>query len=274
MAALLAAQDEVNEQFMELAADVHSLIDVFQRHNVERIIFAQSWIRGFITRSKANKTRAAATTIQKHWRAFCVRRQFLVLREVYRHQYNMRAYDEAALKIQTTWRGWYVRRHLCDVAARGRYLLAVAAKTAEFSELMRRTEAEEEAARKEREKVASEEELGRMTQHLHHLLSTETRSGILKPPFPERAPTLGGKNVETVIRTTARARRMRAPRTRQRAPKSTPLEPLPGTASRPEAQAPAEGEGERPEVEDNDTDEWAASQTDLSRPTIGDLSGL
>ncbi|KAM9810481.1 spermatogenesis-associated protein 17-like [Neosynchiropus ocellatus] len=184
MADLLRISSEVNE--FQTHFFVRSCLA--EDHRVKEIHAAtqiQSWFRASRVRSYLRHLHRKATIIQKFWRGFTARALF---REIIRTQYfvmKMIVYNQMAVRIQKTWKGYFVRKFVLNFYVRRSYLEALAVK----NEIVRRELNQlEELHMRERECLEEIKERKAKiynAHHMHHHLSTRTRAGIYNSPFRE-----------------------------------------------------------------------------------------
>jgi len=110
-------------------------------------------------------------------------------------------FDYYAEQVQKIWRGHHSRRYVHDFWARKRYIKTVLEKGNELKLKLKDYAAQraayEEAETSKRQKA----EFTKVTQNLHHLLSTESIPGIYNNPyFNESKPTVAGQSVEEHLR--------------------------------------------------------------------------
>eukprot|EP00795_Rhopilema_esculentum_P013505 gene13505-4385_t len=125
----------------------------------------QSWFRGEKVRAYIRHLHHCALVIQRSYRAH-------VDRAIYREK----------VKIQTQWRGFFVRKYIFNYYARKRYLLALM----ERNEIVRKELDEiaiqrQDAIRKKKEETAKRFKEEEDRRH-HYLISTSVRSGIYSSP--------------------------------------------------------------------------------------------
>ncbi|XP_053726614.1 spermatogenesis-associated protein 17-like [Synchiropus splendidus] len=184
MADLLKINSEVNE--FQTHFFVRSCLAEDNRvKEIHAATQIQSWFRASRIRSYLRHLHRKATIIQKFWRGFTARALF---REIIRTQYfvmKMIVYNQMAVRIQKTWKGYFVRKFVLNFYVRRSYLEALAVK----NEIVRRELNQLEELHM-REKECLEEIKERKAKiynahHMHHHLSTQTQAGIYNSPFRE-----------------------------------------------------------------------------------------
>eukprot|EP00794_Sanderia_malayensis_P017456 gene17456-19203_t len=138
----------------------------------------QSWFRGERVRSYMRYLNDCAITIQKNYRAHVDR---AIYRELVHNELIRRRkiyYNKMATKIQTSWRGYYIRKYIFNYYARKKYLDALVKR----NEIVRRdldAIANHMKAEQEREKNEIQQREKEMNARRHHyLISTEVKPGI------------------------------------------------------------------------------------------------
>ena len=106
-------------------------------------------------------------------------------------------FEYYAGEIQRLWRGHYSRRYKHDFYARKQYIATVVMRG---NDLRKKLEAyaSECASEMERERARKrEQEFKKVTENLHHLVSTKTTPGIYNNPyFENKRPKVRGRSVE------------------------------------------------------------------------------
>lgn len=110
---------------------------------------------------------------------------------------RMAVFHYHALLVQKYFRGFYSRRYYHDFFARKAYIQSVVVKSNALREKL--AAQLEQQRREEEEKKAAEnhEEFKKVTQNLHHLVSTTAVPGIYKSPYMQsQIPTAFGIPIE------------------------------------------------------------------------------
>ena len=106
-----------------------------------------------------------------------------------------------ALLLQKTFRGYFSRKYRQNHARRKRMLQEIADKGEEVRRQMNQYAVDQALREEEEEKIKRKEEFTKLAQNLHHLVSTQARSGVYNPPedFMD-TPTVEDIPVEVHIR--------------------------------------------------------------------------
>lgn len=150
----------------------------------------------------------AAREIQRIFRGFVGRSRIRQEEECREEARRLARLSYFATAIQAAFRGFYSRRYRHDCAARRRYLETVrsrgdgvrAALDEHHEALVRRKEEEDEAK--------ARAEFARLTQNLHHLVSTKAQPGVFRPRYATREedlPSAFNVPVEEHLRAGSRA---------------------------------------------------------------------
>eukprot|EP00638_Chattonella_subsalsa_P012819 CAMPEP_0117778062 /NCGR_PEP_ID=MMETSP0948-20121206/758_1 /TAXON_ID=44440 /ORGANISM="Chattonella subsalsa, Strain CCMP2191" /LENGTH=383 /DNA_ID=CAMNT_0005605293 /DNA_START=135 /DNA_END=1287 /DNA_ORIENTATION=- len=108
-----------------------------------------------------------------------------------------------ACLIQRTFRGFYSRRYFHDYSARKKYIADIIEKGQTVRQKLEENLQKQKEAEWEEKQRKTEAEFQKVTQNLHHLVSTKVQSGIYNSPYDE-VPTAYGKPVEDHLRTGVR----------------------------------------------------------------------
>jgi hypothetical protein len=165
----------------------------------------QRLFRGGRARRRIQRLRDAAVTIQRVQRGHVGRRIAHERRSDVEDARRRALFDYCASQLQKLFRGYYSRRYRHDFFARKRYIRTVLHNSETLRQTLRSHEAAliEDARRREEEARAAE--FKRVSQGLHHLLSTSTQPGVYNSPFAADAPPVAfGKHVEEHLRDNTR----------------------------------------------------------------------
>jgi len=152
----------------------------------EAVIKIQSWFRSQQIQAFLRFLHQSAGLIQKTYRGYAGRRVF---REKVQNELNnirQAYYDQMTTKIQSRWRGFYVRKYKFDFYARKRYLNALLIKNESVREHLNKVKIEKE---KELENQLADKELAATlyeNRKNHYLLSTQVSRGIYNSPSKPR----------------------------------------------------------------------------------------
>lgn len=161
----------------------------------------QRLFRGQRVRAKVALMRAACITISRTFRGHMGRK------DARARAHGKSVAEEAAIfhfhsaLVQRAFRGYYSRRYKHDYNARKAYIQSVMEKGNELREqLARHLAAQREEEARTREQKAKEE-FRKVTENLHHLVSTANIPGIFNSPYmQDQLPVAMGKPVEAHLR--------------------------------------------------------------------------
>ncbi|KAE9017420.1 hypothetical protein PR001_g14404 [Phytophthora rubi] len=164
----------------------------------------QRLFRGQRVRAAVTRQTDAELMLSRVYRGHLGRRRCKRLRAELHRAHRRAVLDYYAVAIQKLARGIQSRAKRLDFRKRKAYISELAAK----GDNMRRMLEENLRKQQEREQLASEEaareELVKVTQDLHHLVSTKAVAGIYNSPMQPASATSFGVPVETHIRENAR----------------------------------------------------------------------
>lgn len=162
----------------------HTAATCIQRH----------W-RGWIVRAYHRRLHELATLIQRHWRGHATRKRMRNVRLLLDDHVNQAYREQCAIRIQSAWRGYSVRRNELDFKKRRDFLRQSELRG---QELLAQSEQWNQQLVAEQQSAAAHRQLHHF-QHtltqLHHLLSTDSRPGVL-----HNRTAMGGIPVEEKIR--------------------------------------------------------------------------
>eukprot|EP01138_Halocafeteria_seosinensis_P011750 gb/GECG01012008.1/.p1 GENE.gb/GECG01012008.1/~~gb/GECG01012008.1/.p1 ORF type:complete len:481 (+),score=50.66 gb/GECG01012008.1/:1-1443(+) len=145
----------------------------------------QRHFRGSVVRARILLQCYAAMEIQRCFRGFSSRKQcydIILTRDRERLAYFRHL---CAVMIQRIFRGYRSRRHVHDFYARRSYIFEVTEKGEELRKSLRDSLQEQIENKLVNEEEKAMEEFDKVTQHLHHLMSTKTQSGVFNPQYAE-----------------------------------------------------------------------------------------
>eukprot|EP00112_Aurelia_sp_Birch-Aquarium-sp1_P006293 Seg1697.10_Seg1697.9 transcript_id=Seg1697.10_Seg1697.9/GoldUCD/mRNA.D3Y31 product="Spermatogenesis-associated protein 17" protein_id=Seg1697.10_Seg1697.9/GoldUCD/D3Y31 len=165
-----------------------------RRNEFENAIKIQSWFRAEKVRAYIRHLHHCAIIIQKNFRAHVDRAIYRRLVQIKLQQMRQKYYDDMATKIQTQWRGYYVRKYIFNYYARKKYLLALVDRNElvrkELEVISMQRTAEESRQKEEKKQEAKEEE----SRKQHYLISTKVRPGIYASPL--KRPQVSQRELE------------------------------------------------------------------------------
>lgn len=165
-------------------------------------VTVQRLYRGATARSIISTQAAACRTIQRVYRGHRGRVRANEAREDRAALEESSVYHYYATIIQRVFKGYYSRRYFHDFFARKAYIESIKKKSEELrQQLDGHMEAQIEKEQDRAEEQAREE-FKKVTQNLHHLLSTASTPGVYNPPYvPEdMIPTAFDVPVEEHLR--------------------------------------------------------------------------
>lgn len=195
---LWVSRDAVVTELETLARDAEENKDN-EKESATRI---QKLYRGQRVRTWITEKRNAAGEIQRIFRGYLGRnRAAAELQGKMRHE-RMAVYHYHSVFIQKNFRGFYSRRYFHDFFARKAYIQSIMAKSNALRDKLEanlRMQQDEEEIQRNNEAHA---EFTKVTQNLHHLLSTQVTPGIYNSPYlmPEQLPTAFNLPVELHLR--------------------------------------------------------------------------
>lgn len=193
----------------EDATHINKCASLIQRH-----------YRGSVARRKIRSQSAAARAIQRVVRGARGRMEAHAAAAAREAAQEEAVFHYYATVVQKHFRGSYSRTYIHDYRARKTYIATIQQQ----SEALRRQleEAREQQVEGElrRAEERARDEFRRVTQNLHHLVSTASTPGVYNPPYagPEDVPTAFNVPIEEHLRTGVKGflrthglRRTRAP---------------------------------------------------------------
>lgn len=182
MSSLLALKTYANENLVPCHFEKQRLAALTQVDEIDAAVLIQSWFRAERVRAYIRFLHRCAVLIQRFYRGH-------VDRGIYRAkvQEKLKALKEAyyaslATKIQSRWRGYYVRKYVFNYSARKIYLHALQLTNERVLEQLRTIKINAENQKKI--KVAEKAESARIysNRKQHYLLSTEVSPGVYNSP--------------------------------------------------------------------------------------------
>lgn len=204
----------------------------------------QSWYRGCRLRAYLRRLHACALIIQRNYRGFLGRKKYGRQLKEFLKERRQWHYDTMATKIQSLWRGYYVRQFVFDYYKYHQQMLQVVLNNetvrAETDSFWQKTE---EARLSQDERTLEAQALGE-ARKLHFMLSTQSKNGVFRPfgkPLPiellmmsmqERKLSTGMTKRRTLLsQVDQRSSAGHSPSARQRDESRTPHPPSKGDSS-------------------------------------------
>ena len=174
------------------------------QENAAAIVIQKDW-RMFKIKWQHNDKKRAILKIQRVWRGFIGRCQFMNKKQSENEYKQTKFFNEQAKIIQKYYRGYYSRKWEHDFYARKGYLQRVQATNEEV-----RKQLEEFAKKSAIEEAKLQEQTARTEFHelatnLHHLASTKIIPGVYNPPYSQLKPQAFNVDIETHLKSTFKA---------------------------------------------------------------------
>lgn len=151
----------------------------------EASVRIQKLFRGARTRAAISTQSGACQTIQRVFRGHQGRNLTNDARRARAAHEESSIYHYYATLIQRVFKGFYSRRYKHDFYARKAYIQSIKQKSEELRNQLSghmETQIEKDEERAERE---ARDEFKKVTQNLHHLLSTASTPGVYNPPYAQ-----------------------------------------------------------------------------------------
>jgi len=145
----------------------------------------QAWFRGSRVRKYLSNLNFNATQIQRVWRGYLGRRVYNLMVKNALYVMREKYFNSLVVKVQTRWRGYYVRKYVHNYYALKQHLKEVEAANETIREKLQDYEEQQEIKlRKERVESAYQRLLAD-AKSKHHLISTIAVPGVYKSPFKD-----------------------------------------------------------------------------------------
>ena len=106
-----------------------------------------------------------------------------------------------ATVIQRVFNGYYSRKYIHDFFARKAYIESIKQKSQELRDQLSGHMEQQVELEQERAEAAARDEFKKVTQNLHHLLSTASTPGVYNPPYAQgMVPTAFNVPIEEHLR--------------------------------------------------------------------------
>ena len=186
--------------FAALSDALKDAQDNAQKENVAATDIQRCW-RGCTVRGKRTHMFDSCRSIQRVYRGHLARERCKKVREVANSEIRMGFFHYQAHIIQKSFRGYYSRRYYHDFFARKAYINSIMNKSEALKrQLQEHREKLEKIQAAQRENDAREE-FEKVTENLHHLLSTSAQAGIYNSPYLQgNVPTAFNIPVEDHLR--------------------------------------------------------------------------
>ena len=173
--------------------------------NIERetngCVNIQRAFRGSVARARITFKHNNITTIARCFRGHCGRKRVRTLKGAESQEKSLLLFHCFANILQKSFRGFYSRKYKASHFKRKRFMQNLIEKTSEIRD-MQYEYSIQQAMREEREREEERDsEIHKLTEGLHHLVSTKQIRGVYNPP-PQylQMPTMGEVPVEQHLR--------------------------------------------------------------------------
>lgn len=164
----------------------------------------QRAFRGQRVRKDIAKKKKACNVLARVRRGYVGRQKSKSARQEKKDQENMARFHYYAILTQKHFRGFYSRRYYHDFYARKTYILAIAEKGERLREELQLRLEEQCVENQRAEDEKRRAEFHKVSQNLHHLLSTKQTPGIYNSPYLAEPITAFGVPVEEHLCTGAK----------------------------------------------------------------------
>jgi len=187
---LKATARGMTEQIQERASDANEL-RITEHKNAIKI---QAWFRAEKVRAYLRHLNHCALIIQRSYRAHIDRALYRELVQLKLQETRQMYFDYMATKIQTRWRGYYVRKYIFNYYARKRYLVALTERNdivrRQLDTIAHHNRQELQQQRLEAEQKSKDAE----DRRLHYLISTAVQPSIYSSPL--KRPQISDRELE------------------------------------------------------------------------------
>lgn len=154
--------------------------------------------RGYATRKLLHQFHGAAICIQRLYRGHSSRRCTAATVVHSDWQRQTQQYNHSATTIQRYYKGYYIRKYICNIAARHRY---IAETSTVGDQLLLAAHMYHQHRQQEEEREARSREaatIDQITANIHHLISTRVQASVFAHPYGV-AELRSGRSVEAQI---------------------------------------------------------------------------
>lgn len=162
----------------------------------------QRHYRGSIARRRIREQSSAARSIQRVVRGQAGRLLAHRKRVERETRQEEAVYHYYATLMQKAFRGYYSRRYLHDFHARKAYISTIQAKSEDLRNQLAESMNDQVLSEQGKAEMMAREEFAKVTQNLHHLVSTAVTPGIYNPPYAadDEVPTAFNVPIEEHLR--------------------------------------------------------------------------
>lgn len=165
----------------------------------------QRLFRGAFARGVIAEKAAACCQIQRVYRGHLGRVKAGKARSDRQAQQESSIFHYYATAIQRVFNGYYSRKYIHDFFARKAYIESIKQKSQQLREQLSGHMEKQIEEEEDRAEAAAREEFKKVTQGLHHLLSTKSTPGVYNPPYAAgMVPTAFDVPIEDHLREGAR----------------------------------------------------------------------
>ena len=145
--------------------------------------------------------RRACVEIERVFRGHCGRERARAAREQRAATEESGVFQYYATVIQRAFKGYYSRKYVHDFFARKAYIESIKQKSEELRDQLSGHMEQQIEAEQDRAEAAARDEFKKVTQNLHHLLSTASTPGVYNPPYAQgMVPTAFNVPIEDHLR--------------------------------------------------------------------------
>ena len=167
---------------------------------VERLscISIQRLFRGQRVRAWISRMRAACVEIERVFRGHVGRVSAGAVNEAWAKHEEAAVFHYFATDCQRTFRGFYSRRYRHDFAARRAYIESVVKTGNDLRVRLEKQLVQQQITEREADEQGKREQFTKITQQLHHLVSTKSIPGVYNSPYDVDSPicAMGGVPIE------------------------------------------------------------------------------
>ena len=186
--------------FAALSDALKDAQDNAQKENVAATDIQRCW-RGCTVRGKRTHMFDSCRSIQRVYRGHLARERCKKVREVANSEIRMGFFHYQAHVIQKSFRGYYSRRYYHDFFARKAYINSIMNKSEALKQQLQEHREKLEKIQAAQRENDAREEFEKVTENLHHLLSTSAQAGIYNSPYLQgNVPTAFNIPVEDHLR--------------------------------------------------------------------------
>ena len=188
----------------EVLEDLDALIEAANEakdRECQAAINIQRVFRGARDRYAITLKARACVEIERVFRGHCGRERARAAREQRAATEESGVFQYYATVIQRAFKGYYSRTYVHDFFARKAYIESIKQKSEELRDQLSGHMEQQIEAEQDRAEAAARDEFKKVTQNLHHLLSTASTPGVYNPPYAQgMVPTAFNVPIEDHLR--------------------------------------------------------------------------